>query len=113
MAFDQDVKEAETARAASNSTPPSPSTAKALVFAADQSAEISEGDLKIELPADARLAISAPSTSEGQVALYQTKSRLLRLLEITKSNGKGAVGHIEQYPVAYASLMAVLLFLLD
>ncbi len=112
MAFDQDVREAETARAAINLTPPSAAIAKALALAADQASEISEGDLKAELPTDARLAASSPSTSEGQIAMYQTKSRLLRLLEVTKSNGKHAVDHVEKYPVVYSAILAVLLFLL-
>ena len=86
--------------------------ALALVAAADASAVISEGDLKIELPVDARIAISDGPEGERSVALYQTRSRLLRILSIVGTNGRRAIGHFERYPFTYGTIVLVLSILL-
>ncbi len=111
MAFDPDVREAETARAQANAAPLARETGTALILAADQSATIAEGDLQDELPGDARTAVADPTSTEGKMALYATKSRLLRVLAIVKK-AKPAVDHLERYPLVYGSILAVILFLL-
>ena len=112
LAFDSDVQEAETARAKANPALPSPEMSRALILAADQSALISEGDLATELPIDARLVGSDAPEGQRAVALYQTRSRLLRILSILRSNGKGAVEHYERYSGVYGALLTITLFLI-
>ncbi len=107
MAFDADVKEAETARLATHPVVVSPEAAKAIVAGADASSEISEGDLKLELPLDARAITSGPTVFERQIALYQTRSRLLRVFGIVKNAGKSSVDHLNKHAGVYGLLLAI------
>ena len=112
MAFDPDVKQAETARAAMDQMQVPPTIARGLLEAANQSAEVSEGELKHELPMNAQAAVHPTPSDDQQLALYETKSRLLRILVLTKDRAKNGLDHIEKNPMVYSSILAILLFLL-
>ncbi len=112
LAFDADVKEAEEARKSVESPLLTSDIAQALVKAAEDSAAISEGELKDELPTDARTATGFGSQSERAVALYVTRSRLLRIFKVLRDRGRPVVDHLEDYPLCYWSILAVLLVLL-
>jgi hypothetical protein len=107
-AFDSDVQEAERSRLASKVGPAFGDASAAIVEAADQSATISEGVLKDELPEDARTAASTEPSAARDIAAYQTRSRLLRIY----AGVKKGVDHVERYPVVYGTLAAILLALL-
>ncbi|MEZ5887167.1 MAG: hypothetical protein R3D56_09830 [Paracoccaceae bacterium] len=120
MAFDPDVREAETARAATRQTPPPAEIAQTLVEAADRSAEISEGELNQELPVAARVAVGPEASADQQLAMYETKSRLLRILVLTsggaikvRDGAKKAIEWADKHPVVYGAIIPILLFLLS
>lgn len=107
MAFDSDVKEAETARLASAPVVVSAEVGRDIIIAADASAKIAEGDLKLELPVDAAAITSGSTEVERQIALYQTKSRLLRVFDIVKNAGKSSVDHLNKHAGVYGLILTI------
>ncbi len=115
MGFNEDVRNVATNRATSNLAEAPPDAAKVLVPAAEELAEISEGDLREELPELARnVADPDVPADERKEDLYVTSSRILRIyqgakrvLSETDDVTKKAANISKNTAIAVASSVAV------